>query len=65
MSWYVTYPFAGECPMSIIYGTYPGHETTSIRLNLMEDSFMYMFYTFSGIFLIDWITGLPVFSLVA
>lgn len=65
MSWYVTYPFAGECPMSIIYGTYPGHDTTNKRLDLMEDSFIYMFYTVVGLFLFDWITGFPVLALVA
>ena len=64
-SWFVTYPFAGDCPMDIIYGTAPGYETTEKRLDHMEASFGYMFYTVVGIFLFDWFTGLPVFSLLA
>jgi hypothetical protein len=64
-SWYVTYPFAGDCPMDIIYGTYPGHETTSKRLDLMEASFGYMTYFVIGLFLFDWFTGLPVFALIS
>lgn len=64
-SWYVTYPFAGDCPMSIIYGTEPGYETTEKRLDNMEASFGYMFYTFIGLWLFEWFTGLPVFTLLS
>ena len=64
-SWFVTYPFAGDCPMDIIYGTYPGHETTSKRLDLMEASFYYMMYFAIGLFLFDWFTGFPVLALVS
>ena len=64
-SWFVTYPFAGECSMDIIYGTAPGYDTTNKRLDNMEASFGYMMYFVIGLFLFDWFTGLPVFALVS
>ncbi len=62
-SWYVTYPFAGECPMSIIYGTEPGYDTTNKRLDKIEESLYYMLYTFIGIYLFEFFTGFPIISL--
>jgi len=64
-SYFITYPFAGECPMDIIYGTQPGYETTEKRLDKMEASFGYMFYTVVGIFLFTWFTELPLFGLIS
>ena len=63
-SFYITYPFAGDCPMSIIYGTEPGHDTTNKRLDLMETSFRYMLETLIGLYLFQWFTDFPILSLI-
>ena len=63
-SWYITYPFAGDCSMEVIYGTVPGFDTTNKRLDKMEASFGYMLYTAIGLYLFEWFTGLPALSLI-
>lgn len=64
LSWFATYPFAGECPVEIIYCSQPGYETTEKRLDLIMDSLIYMLYFLLAIFLADWFTNAPILALV-
>lgn len=64
-SWWITYPFAATCPMEKIYCTYEGHDTTTKRLDKIENSFTYMWYLFLALLVVDWLFGLPVVGIVA
>lgn len=65
LAWFVTYPFAGECSMEIIYCNAPEYQDTKRRLDYIEDSLYYMLYMTIALFVFQWFTGLPVLTITA
>lgn len=65
LAWFITYPFAGECSMEIIYCNAPDYQDTKRRLDYIEDSLYYMLYMTVALFILQWFTGLPVLTITA
>jgi len=65
LSWYVTYPFAGQCSMETIYCNSPGYETTSKRLDKITTSLFYMLYFIFAIAFVEWWLELSVLSVLS
>jgi hypothetical protein len=57
VSWFVTYPFAGECPMSIIYTE---DSTITQRMDRITDAIVYMLYFTAAIYLFQFFTDIPI-----
>ena len=61
-SWFITYPFAGSCPMEIIYCE---RDKTTDRLVHISTSLRYMLYFGLAVFAVDWFTSFPLLALVS